>query len=115
MASYIPILLIFLILFLNRQRSRRAAAAVRRMRRRGSGISVDEIMERYGGRRCLIYTINGGEAAVVGTVIDAGGKWVVVKPDSPAGCEQTELINGAFITRITEYPDKKGRKKAMSE
>lgn len=114
MASYLPIIMFFVILYLTRQRRRRAACAARLMKKRGNAVAVAEIMERYGGKRCLIYTLNVGEAAVVGTVIDARGKWIVLKPEIPTGCEQTELINGAYITRIKEYPDK-CRKKAVSE
>ena len=71
---------------------------------------MNEIVQRYVGKLCIIYTLSGESSQVQGTITETDGTWIVVKPEN---YEQTEIIKLEYVVRIKEYPMKNGKKAAF--
>lgn len=69
---------------------------------------MNEFIQKFIGKECLIYCIN-SETSVEGVIQELKDGWItVVKDDSE------EIINTEYIVRIREYPrNKKGKKKSV--
>lgn len=70
---------------------------------------MNEVINRYIGKECLVYISSTSASAVVGEIISVNENWVIVKTK-----EGEETINLDYIVRIKEYPRKSnGKKKSV--
>ena len=65
-------------------------------------IIMFELIEKYVGKECLIYTMN---TQVRGTIVGVKEGWLEVNTG-----KDTDIINLDYIIRIREYPKKKNGK-----
>jgi hypothetical protein len=85
---------------------------IKKRREKGES-SVNEALQSFVGRECIIKTLNYSNSTVIGIVTAVDGCWMTVKTGK-AGEENINMINAEHITRIREYPrDKQGRKKSF--
>lgn len=67
---------------------------------------MNDLMNCYIGRECLIYTM---DSQITGIVKEINENWAKIENNS-----NTQLINLEFVTRIREYPtNKNGKKKSI--
>ena len=66
---------------------------------------MNEIIQKFIGKECIISTINSESVSVQGTIEEINGGWITVTHD---GTE--EMINVDYIVKIKEYPRKKKNK-----
>ncbi len=105
-------LLLLLFIIISEQNKRRKLARLQQIikkRKTSKGAKImNELLQKYIGKECLVYTINTQLAGVVASVENG---WLRLE-DPKAGDE--ELVNLDYIIRIREYPRKKnGNKKSV--
>ena len=61
-----------------------------------------ELIERYIGKECLVYTMN---TQLRGTIVGVKEGWLEVNTGT-----DTDIVNIDYIIRIREYPKKKNGK-----
>lgn len=111
-------LILFILLFciilpaVRRRRTMAALMITKRKRRKltlEERIKMNEIIKRFIGKECIVYTMMGESAQVQGTITDVQENWVVI--DTGFG---DDVVNIDYITRVREYPrNKNGKKKAI--
>lgn len=95
-SSFVALWLILLVM----QQQKKKVRRVCRIRRRKRGrISMNELVQRFIGKQCQIYTENG--STLLGVVETVEGNWVSVR--TKAG---TELVNLDYVSRIKEKNSK---------
>ncbi len=107
--TYIPIIVLFLVIFLFlRNRNAAIARKVIKKRYQGDNKEMIELAKRFIGKDCLIYSFDGNRQfqGVIKEVTDGA---ILVENGGT-----TEAINLDFVIRIREYPkDKKGKRKSV--
>lgn len=109
-ATYIPIIVLWIIIFLM-FRNRRKAAVVRKIiekRKAGGNTEMRELAARFIDKECLIYSLDGNHQyeGIIKEVTDGA---ILVEKNG-----QMEAINLDFVLRIREYPkNKNGKKKSV--
>ena len=98
-AYFVPILMLFLILFLLRVAEQNAIVKLLKRRRSGEGTLMKEMAQRFVGKNCAIYTFNNQFIGVIAEVTD-GALLITTKRGE-------EAVNLDFVVRIQEYPQKK--------
>ena len=108
-SSFIPILVMFLVLYLLlRNRKAIIARKVINNRRKGDLTLMLELAKRFIGKDCILYTYDGNHQ-FIGTIKEISNTAVLVENNG-----KEEAINLDFISRIREYPrNKKGKKKSV--
>lgn len=107
--TYVPIVVMFLVLYLlyRRQKAVIARKMVRKRRMEGHTAMV-ELARRFIGKECLIYAFDGNHQ-FQGTIREVTDNGVLVENGG-----SIEAINLDFVSRIREYPrNKKGKKKSV--
>lgn len=107
-AFYIPIIILFIVIFIiNRNHRRAVVKKITEKRKRGENTKMKELAVKFIDKDCLIYSFEGHQyEGVIKEVTDGA---ILVEKDG--GCE---AINLDFIIRIREYPkNKKGKKKSV--
>lgn len=70
---------------------------------------MNEVINRYIGKECLVYISCSGASAIIGEIDSVNENWVIVKTK-----DGDETINLDYIVRIKEYPRKSnGKKKSV--
>ena len=70
---------------------------------------MNELIQKFIGKECIIYTMNSESGNISGTVNELKDGWLVISNDTGE-----EIVNVEYVVRIREYPrDKKGRKKTI--
>lgn len=70
---------------------------------------MNELIQKFIGKECIIYTMNSESGNISGTVNELKDGWLVISNETGE-----EIVNVEYVVRIREYPrDKKGRKKAV--
>ena len=109
-ATYIPIILLWLILFMT-FRTRRKAVIVKKIierKKNGGNTEMKELAKRFIDKECLIYSFDSTHQ-YEGTIREVTDGAILVERDG-----KTEAINLDFVIRIREYPlNKKGKKKSV--
>ena len=106
-SNFIPILLLFLILWLDKQRKLYLTKKFVKNKLKKDGDNMIDLAKRFVDKECLIYTFNSNQ--IEGIIREVGNSAVLV--DSKG---TLEVINLDFIVRIREYPkNKKGQKKSV--
>ena len=101
---YVCIILLLLVVYLQRRRTKTVAAVCRVKKNRKGQITMLEMLERFIGKECIVYEL---ENQVTGTIREIKDGWIIVEND-----KGTEALNAEFVTRVREYPRKKNGKKA---
>ena len=108
-ATYIPLIMLWVIVFTSIYRDRRATLIRRLMNRKKDKketAQMKELAEKFVGKECLIYTYNN---QIEGTVTEVTDGAVLLTHGNSC-----EAINMDYIVRIREYPkSKKGKKKSV--
>ena len=108
-ATYIPIILLFIIVF-TILKSRKSVVAKKIIEKRNKGDKKEmlELAKRFIDKECIINTFDGSHqyTGVIKEVTDGA---VLIERNG-----QLEAINLDYILRIREYPrDKNGKKKSV--
>ncbi len=106
-AHYIPILLLFLILFLMRREEQNMITRMIARRKTKEEMNVKELAIRFEGKRCIINTFNNQFVGVITKVTD-GALLLETKKGE-------ELVNLDYVVRIQEYPEKKQTRTATEK
>lgn len=79
---------------------------LQKIRMKKEGVSMNNMIQKYIGKECLIYTFN---SQITGIVESLEDNWISVKDG-----DNSEIINIDYVSRIREYPKKKnGKKKSL--
>ena len=108
-STYIPIIVLWIIIFIM-FRNRRAVVArqIIKKRRMEGNTEMKELAKRFIDRECIISSFDGNHQ-YEGTIKEVTGGAILIEKDG-----KTEAINLDFVIRIREYPrNKKGRKKSV--
>lgn len=109
MSSYLPIFMLFIILFIL-LRNRRFAVINKVIKNRKTEGKTDmiELAKRFIGKECLVYAFDGSHQ-FEGVIREVSDGAILLEKG-----EQIEAINLDFVIRIREYPkNKKGKKKSV--
>ena len=106
MAHYIPIIMLFVILFVVLRRNRLTIIRkIIRNRKSGDKDKMIELAKRFIDKECIIYSFDGGRQ-YEGVIKEVVGGAVLIEKDG-----EMQAINLDFVIRIREYPrNKKGKK-----
>lgn len=104
-SSSFPILLIFLILFLNRKESMKYLET--RIKRRNGDNEMQELAKRFLGKDVIASTISSG--TVDGILKEVADNAAVIEKDG-----KETVVNLDFVIRLRKYPvGKNGKRKAI--
>lgn len=109
-ATYIPIIVLWIIIFIMFS-NRRKAVIIRKIiekRKIGGNAEMKELAERFIEKECIIYSFDSSHQyeGIIKEVTDGA---ILVEKDG-----KVEVINLDFVIRIREYPkNKKGKKKSV--
>ena len=108
--SYIPIIVMWIIIFYVLFRNRRAVVARQIIKKREleGNTEMKELAKRFIDKECVIFSFDGNHQyeGIIKEVTDGA---ILVEKDG-----KTEAINLDFVIRIREYPrNKKGKKKSV--
>ena len=108
--SYIPIIVMWIIIFYVLFRNRRAVVARQIIKKREleGNTEMKELAKRFIDKECVISSFDGNHQyeGIIKEVTDGA---ILVEKDG-----KTEAINLDFVIRIREYPrNKKGKKKSV--
>ncbi len=103
---WIPILVLFLILFLQR---RNQAFKTRQLKKsKKERLAMLELAKRFIGKECIVYTFNSNQ--LTGTIQEVSDGGILLAKED----KTTEAVNADFIIRIREHPKKaNGKKKSV--
>ncbi len=105
MTYYIPIILLFVIIFIT-HRNEKAVIKNIIKKRKTEDTQMYELAQNFIGKECIIYTFNSQLTGVIKQVNEGG--ILLDKSGSQ------EAVNFDFIVRIREYPtNKNGKKKSV--
>ena len=106
---YIPILVLFLILYLMRQNQKRVIAKkILQKRMLKEKTEMIELAKQFIGKECLIYSFDSNHQ-FSGTIKEVSDGALLLENNGTL-----EAINLDFVIRIREYPkNKKGKKKSV--
>lgn len=109
MESYYIVFILFLIVIMYSVRQRNLSVLLHRIRKKKRGkAKMTELIEKYIGKECLIYTCS-SSTQITGIIHCCKDGWIEVENNG-----QRDIVNCEYITRIREYPrNKKGKKKSI--
>ena len=109
-ATYIPIIVLWIIIFMMLRNGRRAVT-IRKIieeRKKGGKVEMKQFAERFIEKECIIYSFDSNHQ-FVGIIREVTYGAILVEKD-----EKLEVINLDFVIRIREYPkSKNGKKKSV--
>lgn len=108
-SNYIPIIMMFAVLFIVLQRRNRIIVkkVINGKKIKGANTEMKELAERFIGKECVISSFDGNQYR--GVIKEVSNGAILVEKD-----EKLEAINLDFIIRIREYPrNKNGKKKSV--
>ena len=108
---FVPVLILFLVVFISKRKKQRRAAVVRNLiekRRNGVKENMKELAKSFVGKDVIIYTVN--DAQIMGRVAEVGeGALILEREDG-----SREAINLELTVRLREHPvGKNGKKKSV--
>lgn len=108
MQYYMIILLVFIAVYFTLQH-RRLAVNLHRIRKKRGKREMTDLIQKYIGKECLIYTCMSSSSQMSGIVRSCKDGWLEVETNG-----QTDIVNCEYIIRIREYPkNKKGKRKSV--
>ena len=109
-STYIPIVVLWIIIFIM-FRNRQITAAARKIiekRKSGGNTEMKELATRFIDKECVIYAFDSSHQ-YIGVIREVTDGALLVEKDG-----KLEAINLDFVIRIREYPtNKKGKKKSV--
>ncbi len=110
LATYIPIIFLWIIIFIM-FRNRRKVVIIRKIvekRKRGGNAEMKELTKRFINKECIIYSFDSSHQ-YEGIIKEVTDEAILVEKDG-----KIEVINLDFVIRIREYPkNKNGKKKSV--
>ncbi len=108
-AYYIPIFMLFLVLFLLlRNQKNVIAKKIIEKRQKGEATEMVELAKKFIDKECLVYSFDGNRQ-FEGIIKEVSDSAILVEKDGAL-----EAINLDFVIRIREYPrNKSGKKKSV--
>ncbi len=104
MSSYLPIIMLFIIIFMT-QRNEKAVIKNIINKRETEDTQMYELAQNFMGKECIIYTFNSQITGIIKEVNEGG---ILLEKSGTQ-----EAVNFDFIVRIREYPkNKNGKKKS---
>ena len=110
MSAYIPIIVIWVVLFviLKENKQHNIRRIIRKRRKRGLN-DMSEVFNRYIGKDCVIYLSNSSSNVLECKVPGISENWLTIESR-----DGVEIINVDYIIRIKEHPvNKNGKKKSV--
>ncbi|MBQ4626994.1 MAG: hypothetical protein IJB45_07085 [Clostridia bacterium] len=110
MSSYIPIIFLWIIIFiiLRSEKNQNIRRIIKKRKKRGI-TDMNDIFMRYVGKDCLVYVSNTSSSVLECNVTSVNENWLSVKTK-----DGDEIINIDYIIRIKEHPvNKNGKKKSV--
>ncbi len=108
-ATYIPIIVLWIIIFIMFRNRRKTIIARKMMKKRKTGgkNEMKELAVKFMDKECIIYSFDGHQYEGVIKEVSNGG--ILIERDG-----KSEAINLDFVVRIREYPrNKNGKKKSV--
>ena len=104
--SYIVILVIFIVLFMQHRKEKVWLKNYIQRKKRKEPIEMLELAKRFIDKECIIYTFNN---QLEGVIKEISGNALMIEKKG-----MLEAVNLDFVVRIREYPrNKKGKKKSV--
>lgn len=104
-AYFIPIIMMFIVLFVTRQNNLTVIKNIMKKRKTGD-IQMFEMAKKFLGKECIVYTFNSQLTGIIKEVSEGG--ILLLRGNAE------EAVNFDFIVRIREYPrNKNGKKKSV--
>lgn len=104
--SYIVILVIFIVLFMQHRKEKVWLKNYIQRKKRKEPIEMLELAKRFIGKECIIYTFNN---QLEGVIKEISGNALMIEKKG-----MLEAVNLDFVVRIREYPrNKNGKKKSV--
>ena len=109
-STYIPIIVLWIIIFIMLRNRRKAVILKNLIKRRKSGVNTEmrELAKKFIEKECIVYSFDGGHqySGVIKEVTDGA---ILLEKDG-----KLEALNLELVIRIREYPRKKnGKKKSV--
>lgn len=112
MNSYLPLFIIFLIIYISCQKKKRKNAAIihhRKKYRNKEMFRMKELAQKFVGKDCLVYTIASDGSFIKGVIQEVTESGLLIENDG-----NLQAVNLEYITRIREWPkNAKGKKKTV--
>ena len=109
-ATYIPIIFLWIIIFIL-FRNQRKAVILRKIiekKKSGGNTEMKDLAQRFIDKECLIYSFDGSHQ-YEGVIKEVTDGEILVEKDG-----KIEMLNLDFVIRIREYPrNKNGKKKSV--
>jgi ferredoxin-fold anticodon binding domain-containing protein len=109
-AIYIPIIFLWILIFTNSQKKRKAVILSKIIENKKSGgrKEMKELATRFIDKECVIYSFN-SDHQFTGTIKEVTDGAILIEKDG-----NVEAINLDFVIRIREFPkNKNGKKKSV--
>ena len=97
--AYYGIIALWLIIFVTHQQKKNVRRVCRVRRRKRGKLPMNELIQRFIGKQCQVYSENGN--TVQGVVETVEGNWISVQTKTGE-----ELVNLDYISRIKEKKTK---------
>ena len=97
--AYYSIIVLWLILYVSQWQKKNIQRVIRVKRRKRGKLPMNELIQRFIGKQCQIYSENGN--SVQGMIETVEGNWVSVQTK-----QGTELVNLDYVSRIKEKKSK---------
>lgn len=109
-STYILLFLLLIFIFVtDRKNKNMLLKKMIKSKRMGRTNNMTELIERYIGKECLIYTCM-SSSQISGIIHSCKDGWIEIENANG----QRDIINCDYITRIREYPrNKNGKKKSI--
>lgn len=110
MISYIPVFILFIIIFviLREDKKQNIRRIIKKRKKRGT-FDMSDIFNKYIGKDCIVYTSNSNLSAIECNVTGVNDNWLCIKTK-----DGEEVINLDYIVRVKEHPvNKNGKKKSV--
>ena len=108
-AQYLPIILLFVILYIM-YRGQKAAVVRQKLKKRKTEDKIEmiELAKKFIGKECLIYAFDSNHQ-FTGVIKEVSQGAILLERNG-----ELEAVNLDFVIRIREYPkNKKGKKKSV--
>ncbi|MDY6017878.1 MAG: hypothetical protein SPI97_09720 [Oscillospiraceae bacterium] len=104
---FLPVIILFLILYFQRKNEQNIKRIIRKRKKRGI-TDMSDLFNRYIGKDCLVYLSN-GSSVIECSVVGVTDNFLTVKTK-----DGEEMLNIDYLVRIKEHPvNKNGKKKSV--
>lgn len=112
MNYYLPLFIVFLIIYMSCQRKKRKNTAIinhRKNHKNKEIFKMKELAQKFVGKDCLVYTITSDGNFVKGVIQEVTENGLLIESEG-----NLQAVNLEYVTRIREWPkNAKGKKKTV--